>query len=230
MSDGDGRVVTTTPAAAVAERLRITEIFHSIQGEADAIGWRTVFVRLTGCPLRCVWCDTEYSFHGGAWHAIDEVLAEVASYGAKHVCVTGGEPLAQKRCLILLRELCDSGYEVSLETSGALDISAVDPRVCKVMDLKAPGSGESARNLWSNLDHLSSFDQIKIVLASRTDYEWACAMLVEHALADRCAVLFSPVHGALPPRDLAEWILADKLPVRFQLQLHKLLWGDTPGK
>ena len=224
------RVVNTTPAAVVAERLRITEIFHSLQGEADSIGWRTVFVRLTGCPLRCVWCDTEYSFHGGDWHAIDEIMVEVAKYGAKHVCVTGGEPLAQKRCLILLRKLCDVGYEVSLETSGALDVSAVDPRVHKVMDLKAPGSGESGRNLWSNLDHLLPHDQIKIVLAGRGDYEWACAMLAEHALADRCAVLFSPVHGALQPRDLADWILADRLPVRFQLQLHKLLWGDTPGK
>jgi len=228
MSGNDASEASATPG--VAERLRITEIFHSIQGEADAIGWRTVFVRLTGCPLRCVWCDTEYSFHGGQWHAIDDIVAEVASHGAKHVCVTGGEPLSQKRCLILLRRLCDAGHEVSLETSGALDISAVDPRVRKVMDLKAPDSGESARNLWSNLDHLLPHDQIKIVIASRADYEWACAMLAEHALADRCMVLFSPVHGRIEPRDLAEWIIADKLPVRFQLQLHKLLWNDAAGR
>ncbi len=230
MSGHDAREASGAPAAAVAERLRITEIFHSIQGEADAAGWRSVFVRLTGCPLRCVWCDTEYAFHGGGWRAIDDILAEVATHGAKHVCVTGGEPLAQKRCLILLRKLCDAGYEVSLETSGALDVSAVDPRVHKVMDLKAPGSGESARNLWSNLDHLLPHDQVKIVVASRADYEWACAMLAEHALADRCMVLFSPVWGKVEPRELAEWIIADKLPVRFQLQLHKLLWNDARGK
>ncbi|HJW06837.1 MAG TPA: 7-carboxy-7-deazaguanine synthase QueE [Rhodanobacter sp.] len=230
MSGHDAREASGAPAAAVAERLRITEIFHSIQGEADAAGWRSVFVRLTGCPLRCVWCDTEYAFHGGGWRAIDDILAEVATHGAKHVCVTGGEPLAQKRCLILLRKLCDAGYEVSLETSGALDVSAVDPRVHKVMDLKAPGSGESARNLWSNLDHLLPHDQVKIVIASRADYEWACAMLAEHALADRCMVLFSPVWGKVEPRELAEWIIADKLPVRFQLQLHKLLWNDARGK
>ncbi|MFZ0869395.1 MAG: 7-carboxy-7-deazaguanine synthase QueE [Rhodanobacter sp.] len=229
MSGNSALVASTTSASVVTERLRITEIFHSIQGEADAIGWRTVFVRLTGCPLRCVWCDTEYSFYGGDWHAIDDILAQVASYGAKHVCVTGGEPLAQKRCLILLKKLCDAGHEVSLETSGALDVSAVDPRVRKVMDLKAPDSGESQRNLWSNLDHLLAHDQIKIVIASRADYEWACAMLTEHALAQHCMVLFSPVHGSVQPRELAEWIIADKLPVRFQMQLHKLLWNDAAG-
>lgn len=209
--------------------LRLTEIFFSLQGEASRAGLPTVFVRLTGCPLRCTWCDTTYSFTGGEPASIDAVLAEVAEYPARQVCVTGGEPLAQKECLPLLGALCDAGYEVSLETSGALDVSAVDPRVRKVMDLKAPDSGESGRNLWSNLDHLLPHDQIKIVVASRADYEWARAMLAEHALADRCMVLFSPVHGAVEPRDLAEWIIADKLPVRFQLQLHKLLWNDAPG-
>lgn len=213
----------------VRPRLRVSEIFHSIQGEADSAGWPTVFVRLTGCPLRCTWCDTEYAFHGGEWRDIDDILADVARHGAHHVCVTGGEPLAQKRCLLLLERLCDAGYEVSLETSGALDVSAVDPRVRKVMDLKAPGSGESARNLWSNLAHLSSRDQLKVVIADRADYDWACARMAEHALMQRCPVLFSPVAGKLPPRELAEWILADRLPVRFQLQLHKLLWGDVPG-
>ncbi len=217
------------PAALLAERLRITEIFHSIQGEADAVGWPTVFVRLTGCPLRCTWCDTTYSFHGGQWRQIDDILAEVASHGARHVCVTGGEPLAQKRCLLLLRRLCDAGYEVSLETSGALDVSAVDARVRKVVDLKAPDSGEFKRNRWSNLDHLRAHDQVKFVLAGRADYEWARATVHEHALNARCQVLFSPVHASLKPRDLAEWILADRLPVRMQLQLHKLLWGEEPG-
>ncbi len=229
MSGDDARVASSMPASDVVERLRITEIFHSIQGEADAIGWRSVFIRLTGCPLRCVWCDTEYSFYGGDWQTIDDILREVAAHDVRHVCVTGGEPLAQKRCLILLRKLCDAGYDVSLETSGALDVSPVDPRVRKVMDLKAPDSGESARNLWSNLDHLLLHDQIKIVIASRVDYQWACEKLVEHRLAERCMVLLSPVHGAVEPRELAEWIIADKLPVRFQLQLHKLLWNDAAG-
>lgn len=217
-------------APVSSRRLRLTEIFHSLQGESDSIGWPTVFIRLTGCPLRCVWCDTEYSFYGGEWHEIDEILATVATFGARHVCVTGGEPLAQKRCIALLESLCDVGYEVSLETSGALDISTVDARVRRVMDLKAPGSGEVARNLWSNLDHLQTHDQIKFVLASREDYDWAVARIAEHALTARCPVLFSPVHGQLGPRELADWIIEDKLPVRFQMQLHKLLWDSEPGR
>jgi len=213
----------------MASRLRITEIFHSLQGEADAVGWPTVFVRLTGCPLRCVWCDTEYAFHGGEWRTIDEIVASVGEYGARHVCVTGGEPLAQKRCIDLLAALCDAGYEVSLETSGAIDVAAVDARVRKVVDLKAPGSGEVARNLFSNLDHVGARDQVKIVIADRADYEWARDRVAEYDLPSRCQVLFSPVYTKLAPRELAEWILADRLPVRFQMQLHKALWGETPG-
>ena len=214
---------------SIAPRLRITEIFHSLQGEARDVGRPTVFVRLTGCPLRCVWCDTTYSFHGGEWRDIAAILDEVKSYGAKHVCVTGGEPLAQKRCIDLLRQLCDAGYDVSLETSGAIDVAPVDPRVSRVVDVKAPGSGEVERNLWSNLDVLTARDQIKFVLADRADYDWSRDVIAQRDLSKRCDILFSPVYGKLAPRDLAEWILADRLPVRMQIQLHKVLWGETPG-
>ena len=221
---------TAAGGARSAAGLRITEIFHSIQGEADAVGWPTVFVRLTGCPLRCSWCDTTYSFTGGDKRTLDEVLATVAGYQARHVCVTGGEPLAQKACLPLLAALCDAGHEVSLETSGAMDVAEVDPRVRKVMDLKCPGSGEMARNRWENLAHLLPHDQLKFVIADRADYEWAREQTGAHALATRCQVLFSPVADQLPPGQLADWILADRLPVRLQLQLHKVLWGNTPGR
>ena len=222
--------MAAVPPLEAAERLRLTEIFLSLQGEARSVGWPTVFVRLTGCPLRCQYCDTAYAFHGGEWWEMDAILAEVARHGVRHVCVTGGEPLAQKRCINLLRALCDAGYEVSLETSGALDVSAVDPRVSRVVDLKTPGSMESARNLLSNIPLLTPKDQVKFVLCSRADYEWARGMLAEHALADKCEVLFSPSFDEVRPRELAEWILEDKLPVRFQLQLHKQLWGDEKGR
>lgn len=209
--------------------LRITEIFHSLQGESRPAGWPSAFVRLTGCPLRCVYCDTAYAFHGGQRTSIEEILAKVAGFEVRHVCVTGGEPLAQPACHDLLAALCDAGYQVSLETSGALDISAVDRRVAVVLDLKTPASGELARNLWDNLAHLKREDQVKFVICNRADYEWARATLREHALAARCEVLFSPAWEQQPARELAEWILADRLPVRFQVQLHKYLWGDAAG-
>lgn len=212
------------------DRLKITEIFLSLQGEADAVGWPTVFVRLTGCPLRCQYCDTAYAFHGGKWREIDDILAEVTGYGVRHVCVTGGEPLAQKRCIGLLKRLCDAGYEVSLETSGAIDIAAVDPRVSRVLDIKTPGSAEAGRNRWENLPLLTARDQVKFVLCGRSDYEWARDVVREHGLDQRCDVLFSPSKSELPARDLADWIVADRLPVRFQMQLHKVLWGDEPGR
>ena len=217
-------------AEALENRLRITEIFLSLQGEARDAGWPSVFVRLTGCPLRCGYCDTAYAFHGGEWHDIDAIVAEVASHGVRHVCVTGGEPLAQKRCIGLLEQLCDAGYSVSLETSGAVDISAVDPRVSRVLDIKTPGSGEVARNLWSNIALLTAHDQVKFVICDRADFDWACGIVAEHRLDERCEVLFSPSFGQLPASDLADWIVAERPPVRYQLQLHKILWNDEPGR
>jgi len=217
-------------SATQAERLRVTEIFHSLQGEARDSGWPTVFVRLTGCPLRCAYCDTAYAFGGGGWWTIEAVLEAVERHGARRVCVTGGEPLAQKRCLDLLRRLCEAGYDVSLETSGAIDISGVDTRVSRVLDIKTPDSGECARNLWSNLELLTPHDQIKFVIGGRGDYEWSRALLADRGLAGRCDVLFSPSYERLAPRELADWILADKLPVRMQIQLHKAIWGEVPGK
>lgn len=218
-------------AVATAEpTLRLTEIFCSIQGEARCMGWPTVFVRLTGCPLRCGYCDSAYAFHGGRKWTLPAILDEVRSFGTRRVCVTGGEPLAQKRCIELLALLCDQGLEVSLETSGAMDISAVDPRVSRVMDLKTPGSGEVQRNRYANLSSLTSHDQIKFVICDRADYEWARAQCAQHDLPARCEVLFSASQGQLHPGLLADWILADRLPVRLQLQMHKVLWGDVPGR
>ncbi|MCB1791120.1 MAG: 7-carboxy-7-deazaguanine synthase QueE [Gammaproteobacteria bacterium] len=211
-------------------RLRLTEIFHSLQGESATVGWRTVFVRLTGCPLRCGYCDTTYAFKGGEWWELDAVLAEVAQYQARHVTVTGGEPLAQADCLLLLTALCDAGYVVSLETSGALDIADVDARVVKVMDLKTPSSGEQAKNRYDNIDHLLPHDQVKFVIGDADDYRWSCEQVARFALPQRCEVLFSPVAGQIAAADLADWILRDRLDVRFQLQLHKLLWGNEPGR
>jgi 7-carboxy-7-deazaguanine synthase len=213
-----------------AARLKITEVFLSLQGESSLVGWPTVFIRLTGCPLRCQYCDTAYAFHGGAWRTLDELLDETRAFGVRHVCVTGGEPLAQKLCVELLRRLCDAGHVVSLETSGAMDVAGVDPRVVKVLDLKTPGSGEDPKNLWANLDHLTAQDQVKFVLCSRADYDWARDVVAARKLTDRCTVLFSPSYGQLDERALADWIVADRLPVRFQIQLHKRLWGVEPGR
>ncbi len=216
---------TSTPPT-----LRLTEVFFSLQGETSRAGLPTVFIRLTGCPLRCRWCDTPYSFQGGETVTLTALLAQVAAFGAATVCVTGGEPLAQKNCLPLLVALCDSGYSVSLETSGALDVSKVDPRVSRIVDIKAPDSGEEARNRWENITHLTPQDEIKFVLANRADYDWAREVIKAQKLAQVCPLLFSPVQGELSPASLAEWILADRLPVRLQMQLHKVLWGNTPGK
>ncbi len=211
-------------------QLRITEIFHSLQGESNTVGLPTVFVRLTGCPLRCGYCDTTYAFKGGEWMSLEQILGDVRRYGAGYVTVTGGEPLAQAECPALLAALCDAGYQVSLETSGALDVAAVDPRVVKVMDIKTPGSGEESKNLLENLDYLTRRDQVKFVICDEGDYLWSREFVAEHRLNERCEVLFSPALGRQDATQLAEWILRDRLQVRFQIQLHKLLWGDVAGK
>ncbi|MEN9706224.1 MAG: hypothetical protein RLZZ393_2103 [Pseudomonadota bacterium] len=216
--------------ADTALRLKVAEIFYSLQGESDSVGWPTVFVRLTGCPLRCSYCDTAYAFSGGEWLSVEAVMERVRGLALRHVCVTGGEPLAQKACLSLLRRLCDEGFLVSLETSGALALQGVDPRVVKVVDVKTPDSGESGRNLLPQLQELDSRDQVKFVVCSRADYEWSRELVAAHSLAARCSVLFSPAAGSLSAPDLADWILADRLPVRMQVQLHKILWGNSPGK
>jgi 7-carboxy-7-deazaguanine synthase len=217
-------------ATATAPRLRITEIFRSLQGEADTAGWPTTFVRLTGCPLRCTYCDSAYAFGGGEWQSLDDIEARVAGYGTSRVCVTGGEPLAQKTCLALLTRLCDAGYRVSLETSGALPLGDVDPRVVKVVDVKTPASGESARNLLGELSRLQPHDLVKFVICDRADYDWSRELLPTLGLTPGVTVYFSPSHEQLPPGQLADWMLADGLAVRLQLQLHKYLWGNVPGR
>jgi len=215
---------------AVIARVKLTEVFLSIQGEADAVGWPTVFVRLTGCPLRCQYCDTQYAFYGGEWHNVPDVVARVRAFGVARVCVTGGEPLAQKGCLALLRALCDAGCQVSLETSGALDIAPVDARVTRVVDLKTPGSGEVARNRMDNLALLRRHEQVKFVICDKQDFEWARDLVQRLQLHDKCMVLFSPSAAQLPAMELAQWILDERLPVRLQVQLHKYLWGDVAGR
>jgi 7-carboxy-7-deazaguanine synthase len=215
---------------ALSVRLKLTEVFYSLQGEADTTGIPTVFVRLTGCPLRCQYCDTAYAFHGGQWWQLSAILERVRELGARYVCVTGGEPLAQPQCLALLSALADAGYRISLETSGAMAIDAVDPRVIRVVDVKTPGSGEEHRNRYEQLALLRPEEQIKFVLCDRADYDWSRGKLAALQLAERCQVLFSPSHEQLPARELADWILADRLPVRFQIQLHKYLWGNEPGR
>ena len=212
------------------DRLRITEIFYSLQGEAISVGCPTVFIRLTGCPLRCQYCDTAYAFQGGEWMSLAGILEKTATWKTPYVTVTGGEPLAQKNCLPLLRELCDARYRVSLETSGAIDISDVDSRVTRVVDLKTPGSGEVERNLYANLDRLERHDQVKFVICDRDDYQWSKDRISEYALNDRCEILFSPSFGQQDATELADWILQDQLPVRMQIQLHKFLWGTGSGR
>ncbi len=216
--------------AIESAQLRITEIFFSLQGESTRVGLPTVFIRLTGCPLRCGYCDTAYAFTGGEQQSIAAILSEIAQYQTQYITVTGGEPLAQKACLTLLSTLCDRGYSVSLETSGALDVSKVDARVSKIMDIKTPGSGEVEKNCWENLDYLTPQDELKFVLCDEQDYMWACEMVNIRCLASTCPILFSPVHNTLNPTTLAEWVLRDQVPVRIQLQLHKILWGTESGR
>ena len=213
-----------------SNRLRITEIFLSLQGESSTVGIPTVFIRLTGCPLRCQYCDTSYAFQGGEWMDIETIVQQVDRLQVPYVTVTGGEPLAQKACLKLLKQLCDRKYKVSLETSGAIDIADVDQRVVKVMDIKTPASEESGKNNFANIEHLLALDKIKFVICDRQDYDWAKDMLNEYKLPERCEILFSPSSGQLNPTELADWIVQDRLPVRFQLQLHKILWGDQAGR
>lgn len=217
-------------AKTSASRLRITEIFYSLQGESRSSGYATVFIRLTGCPLRCDYCDTTYAFQGGEWFSFEEILAEVKKYNTKFITVTGGEPLAQKRCTELLKILCDEGYDVSLETCGALDISVVDERVSRVMDLKTPASKEESKNLYQNIELLNSHDQLKFVICDRNDYEWALGKIKEYDLLSHCEVFFSSSHQELKPQQLADWIIEDQVAVRFQMQLHKYLWNDEPGR
>lgn len=213
-----------------ANRLKLTEIFYSLQGESRTVGLPTVFVRLTGCPLRCQYCDTDYAFNGGQWWQFNDIINEIKQYQTPHITITGGEPLAQKNCIPLLRELCGLGYQVSLETSGAMDVSEVDPRVMKVMDIKTPGSKEAARNRWQNLDYLTLHDEVKFVICDEADYHWSKDIIKQHDLAAKAQILFSPSYQQITPAQLADWILRDRLPVRMQVQLHKIIWGDVPGK
>ena len=222
-------MAAAAPHEVASPRLKITEIFFSIQGEAAFSGWPTVFVRLTGCPLRCRYCDTAYAFSGGEWYTLAQIEAEVRRFGTRYVCVTGGEPLAQPRCLELLTALCDAGFDVSLETSGAHDVSLVDSRVSRVVDVKTPGSGEVHRNRWENLAMLTAHDALKFVICDRADFDWAKAELAGRP-APPCPVFFSPSYDELPAATLADWILAERLPVRLQVQLHKVLWGNVPGR
>jgi 7-carboxy-7-deazaguanine synthase len=223
-------VVAADAPSVLAATVRVTEIFLSLQGETSRAGLPTVFVRLTGCPLRCGYCDTAYAFHGGTSVTIEHILSEIAGHRTRYVTVTGGEPLAQKNCLALLIALADRGYSVSLETSGALDVSRVDPRISRIVDLKTPGSGEVEKNLWSNLAHLNVRDELKLVLCDEADYLWAKQVLADRALDSICPVLFSPAYGQLPATDLAAWVLRDHLPVRVQVQLHKVLWGEERAR